>query len=982
MADTALATHIQDGTVPAPLAGILSRCLLRDADRRPRDLTVVADELRHVYAETVRRPYPRPSPEVVELRADELNNRALSLLDLGDVAEADAAFAAALEADPSHPEATFNSGLLRWRRGEITDERLVADLAAAGAGAAERWQGAYLLGQVHLERGDLDSALPLLAEAARAAPEDREVAETLRRARAGELAAGGEERQLAGGTGRVHAVGLSQDGRLMVTARAFREPPRRTLWTYLFGQARPTHHRVQVSDVTTGADRPELAGHDQPVFALDVSADGHRAATGDADGTIRLWDLDTGHCMRVLTGQHKRSVLAVRFSPDGLLLASAGLEPAIRLWDVTTGTCRHVLDRHRYSSVRSVSFSADSRFLASAYETSTVRLWDVRTGSRIGLLEHPERLWTVELSADTRTAMTCGERTTRVWALAPDLSGGECRHEFAAPVSWVSLSGDGRLALASSRWNGRIWLWDVADGRCLRTFEGHQDEAVGAPVTIPARMSPNGRHAVSVGEAGLAKTWGLPTGYAAPLYVCRPRPHAYLRGLETRVRTLLDEAEEALDRNRYDTALDRLSEARSVPGHERDSSVLTAWQRLALATARVGLRSVWSVRTLDVTGREPDSRWHPAIRLSADGRYALTTHPEAAMVLWDLDAGHVAHTYTDPEQPVYAETIDMTPDAEHALCVDGYRAVQLWDLRDGRRVHSIGTHRSTGASVSLNRAGTRGLSAGADGIPWFLDTVSGRRLAEFKGPTEMVEVTEGPRQRHPVQVHSVCLSADGRLALVALHSGRILRWDTVRQQQLPELTGHSGRVDTVVLSGDVRFAVSGGWDGTIRYWDLATGQCVRVLEGHSRPVSALDISADGRFAISGGRDQTARIWDLHNGVCLRTLEGHTGDVAAVSISEDGRRAATACFDGTVWIWGLDWELAAHEPADWDEGARPYLDMFLGQYGPATPAVDRLLEQLRHAGYGWLGPEGVRAELTRTAKRHSRRRRRLRMFRAG
>ncbi|MGW7041171.1 WD40 repeat domain-containing serine/threonine protein kinase [Streptomyces avermitilis] len=985
-ADTVLAAHAQNGILPAPLADLLGRCLRQDPARRPASMAAIADELRDIYAETAHRPYPRATPELAELRADELNNRALSLLDLGDATEAEAAFAAALRVDPNHLEATFNSGLLRWRSGEISDERLVADLSAARADARDRWQGAYLLGQVHLERGDLDGALPLLAEAARAVPDDREVAHTLSRARAGELADARKEQRLAGGTGRVTATAISQDIQLAVVAREFRKPLRRTLWTFLFGQARPSHQRVHVSDTAGGGSRHVWEGHDPAVFAADVSADGHRAATGDADGRIRLWDVDTGQCLRVLTG-HTGYLFALRFSGDGRLLASAGANPAICVWDVATGTCLHVPDRDSYSWVRSVSFSTDGKILASAHERDTIRLWDLRTGSCIGLLEHPGQLHMVELSADAKTAVTCGEWATRVWSLAPDLSGGDCRHEFAARIQSLSLSGDGRLALASSGGTGQMWLWDLASGRCLRTFDGQQIEAVkdhfgNTSLSQEVRISTDGLHAMSVANGDVATTWGLPRGYAAPLYVCRPRPHTQMRELEVRVHTLLDEAEQALAQQRYGIALDRLSEARMVPGYERDSSVVTAWQRLSLATTRTGLRSAWLTRTLKVPDVVPGSFWYPAVRLSADGRYALTTHPKAAMVLWDLDTGRTAHTYTDSEQPIYAEAIDMTPDASHALCVDGYRTVQWWDLRDGRRLRNLGRQNSTGASVSLSRAGTRGLSVGGDGVPWFWDTMSGRKLGELMGPTEMMTMTEGARERKPVQVNHVCLSAHGKLALVALQSGQILRWDTVRQRQLPPLTGHERRVDTVVMSGDARTAVSGGLDGTVRHWDLATGQCVQVLEGHISPVSALDITADGRFALSGSTDQTARIWDLHEGRCLQVLEGHTGAVAVVSLSEDGRHAATASHNGTVWIWGLDWELAAHEAADWDKGARPYLDMFLDEYGPDLSAFDRLLDQLPYAGYGWLRPEGVRAELMRTAKRRDGWRRRLRMFSTG
>jgi hypothetical protein len=110
------------------------------------------------------------------------------------------------------------------------------------------------------------------------------------------------------------------------------------------------------------------------------------------------------------------------------------------------------------------------------------------------------------------------------------------------------------------------------------------------------------------------------------------------------------------------------------------------------------------------------------------------------------------------------------------------------------------------------------------------------------------------------------------------------------------------------------------------------------------------------------------------------------------------------------IWELDWELEAHEPADWDEGARPHLVNFLarqtpfaGEFpeGPApqgwlpkigggrakklyedqvrealtrrgTPTwsakdFQQLLVTLGWSGYGWLRPQGVHRELEKMAR---------------
>jgi hypothetical protein len=188
------------------------------------------------------------------------------------------------------------------------------------------------------------------------------------------------------------------------------------------------------------------------------SPDGRRLASASYDGTVKLWDADTGQEVLTLRG-HSGRVTSVAFSPDGRRLASANDDGTVMLWDAATGQEVLTLRGHSYS-VGSVAFSPDGRRLASANDDGTAKLWDADTGQEVLTLRgHSQR------------------------------------------VSSVAFSPDGRR-LASAGWTDRaVMLWDADTGQERLTLRGHSEGVWGVA------FSPDGRRLATVGADRTVKLW-------------------------------------------------------------------------------------------------------------------------------------------------------------------------------------------------------------------------------------------------------------------------------------------------------------------------------------------------------------------------------------------------------------------------------------------------------------------------------------------
>ncbi|KAH6806730.1 TBP-associated factor 5 [Perilla frutescens var. frutescens] len=134
-------------------------------------------------------------------------------------------------------------------------------------------------------------------------------------------------------------------------------------------------------------------GHNYPVW--DVQSNGplsdvdcvqwhancNYIATGSSDKTVRLWDVQSGECVRIFIG-HRSMILSLAMSPDGRYMASGDEDGTIMMWDLASGRCVSPLVGHG-SCIWSLAFSCEGSLLASGSADCTVKIWDVATSSKV-----------------------------------------------------------------------------------------------------------------------------------------------------------------------------------------------------------------------------------------------------------------------------------------------------------------------------------------------------------------------------------------------------------------------------------------------------------------------------------------------------------------------------------------------------------------------------------------------------------------------
>jgi WD40 repeat protein/serine/threonine protein kinase len=997
VASGALANYLHQGAVdpripamPADLADLLRHCFQPRPGDRPATMAEVAEALLEIYQREVKQPYPHAAPRPAQALAATLNNRALSLYDLGKIEEAKQVWAQALEADPRHPEATYNQGLILWREAELTDEALVHRLEEVRATQRDQWQPVYLLALVHLERGDGDAALPLLEEAARRAPAVTEVQALWEQAQGGTLLPDSSLSIFHEHEGWLpQQIRLSADGRFALLPG--NDDDQLRLWGIATGRCLRTFQTSAISR-SLSADSRAFGSWCDLVKAWDIESDTVRVwdigrggnnkypnpdwKVGEADiDTIRVLDVATGECLRGFRG-HTDTIFSVSLSADGTVALSGSKDTTMRVWDVPTGRCLRIFPHP--DPVLSVSLSADGT-VALSRSKDTTRVWEVATGRCLRTFQE-ERLMSelVSLSADGKIALSGGKDGAHVWEIAT----GKCLRTFQQGAFSGSLSADGCFALFSNFFSYQ--LWEVATGRCLRSFQ-EKERVMFADGNIIRFWKEDGAVSIQVGNIPYQS-------FFAPARLSQTRSYKDLLHIEDQARSLLLQAEDALGKARFAGALDLMEQVRRLPGWERSPKSREIWTKLLLYYPKVRFRAGWLAKTFPM---QRDERGQGgSVSLRADGRLALFFGSDDQLQLWEMDTGRCLRTFQHTGGPF--STCLLSADGHLALSAGPDDEMRLWEVATGR---CLRTFQQRGVlSMSLSADGKVVLSGSADEVMMW-DVATGRCLRTFQtGAT----VQTGKRATSLSEGHPVSLSADGEVILFGSKDG-VQVWEAATGRCLRVF--RNGGVDALSLSADGRVVLFGSHK-RIEMWEVTTGRRLSTFQGPTDYVHSVSLSADGHWALSGSLDGTVQLWEVATGRCLSTFHGHPRGVRAVSLSADGHWALSGSPDGTARLWELDWELEARDPIDWDEGASPILETFLSLHTPYAKklrpspgylpaelevwqALTRrgkpswmeedfqdLIRQLQYAGYGWLRPEGVRHQLEKMAAAWPRRPRRI------
>lgn len=355
-----------------------------------------------------------------------------------------------------------------------------------------------------------------------------------------------------------------------------------------------------VWDIETGREVRNLNTFGRGLGWMDharwVSGTGW-VATGMADGTIRIWDVQSARVIRTLRGGSS-AVSAVAVSSDGRVVAGAFGDGSVRAWKLPS---RRTPEE---GMVTDLEFSPDGNLLAAVSAGGGVDLIGAVTGVRIQRLGEAEPMTACAFSPDGRLVVAATSRGEIVaWSL-PD-GKNVWRVNAGSVVRDLKILPDGRRVICIVD-SGRLRVVDARDGKLLEDCPG-----IRGPTHLA--ISPRGHWAAAGSREGQVGLWRLPGGERLRLW----KAHREFPGLGSAVNDIA-----------FDAGGGRIL---TVGG----DNYLRIWERQS--GKRLGeFRGRGSMGTF-------------ALAVSPDGRRVATSGFDRSIRIWDIEEGREICSYDQGE---------------------------------------------------------------------------------------------------------------------------------------------------------------------------------------------------------------------------------------------------------------------------------------------------------------------------------------------
>ncbi len=588
-------------------------------------------------------------------------------------------------------------------------------------------------------------------------------------------------------------------------------------------------------------------GHD--IDLVRISPDGKLAATGSYEGSIKLWDVETGWLVRTLSGHHK-AVIDMQFSPDSKYLLSGSEVGLIIQWDIHLGEPRFQAD-DLGDEVYCISYSPKGTYFAAA-TWDTINIYLSEKGELVNSIHSGGDIENIDavalnFSADENTLLSLNYDS---FILLDTKTGGLKKllePESGSDMSSAFISPDGKSIIYTKLQGSSVWVCDIRSGEVVwRDFREMKAnvENIG--------LYPDGKSMFMADRRNTVEKVRISDGTLLDTFT---GPKFSNSGIAVNLKRGL---------------------ALSLDGKNFN---LLAWD----ISNGTELRRIEGYRKADIPGDE--------IYSSVDGSYL--SYNNGRLLVHDFLSSRVSGAI-DLSADGIGRTLQFSPEGDTffgLITGTGTSSPAVFNSITGEMIQKMGGSHSKSVSAGAFRPDLGIAVSGAwDGEVKIWNTETGALIKtmqpQFKGaPVTTINIADS----------ILLLGGYDTLEFYDLNSFSLIKRAEIN-------TPGVGDQSNPRLISDDGSRVAGLKNG-IQVFNPYTGDIIAYFNPE-RHISAMSISPDGRYVVASGKDGMLLLYDIDSAILANSMKGHVDRLSSIEFIRNGKFIITSSWDNTRRIWRI------------------------------------------------------------------------------
>ena len=644
------------------------------------------------------------------------------------------------------------------------------------------------------------------------------------------------------------------------------------------------------------------------LFDITFSQDGQWIATGNWNGTVKIWDTQDLQCVAFIDlPKNPEGVLGLSrdllFSQDGryitrsnLLVRDSGRGSHFTIYDwqtdiVTPIKSLSLQPEQGKTHILPIAHSPDGSLIAYTSEANITSVMDMETGELIAKLRDDYSDTSI-VGCDQLVFSPCGQHLAacnhgnkvHIWDIKSGTLAMDPIVHVEKPQLYRSVPAytpNGNLQVAGFSRN-EISIWDASQQATVDTFE--------FPRAIHAAFSSDGTRLAVGSRTGELQVW----------------------------------------------TQDKPSSVQSLPTHI--SRGVTAVNFSKDSRKLLSVNDFSGYRLWDVTNRQVKQRIY-LTRPHLVGRVSISKSRELLAALVDDRIIRVSNLVSDKQIAELTEKysgvtrIIFSPMEEYLVTTNIRSKINIWHIASRTHIAELSQNPSRIVRMRFSPDGEHFVSFyGGSFTIW--DAAQWKKQHHIQNPIVQSDMQISKRWQ-------LLLPSNKKQVIIVPRVGPILVWDLGSGEQVGSLdtsicsdqalyTGTSQDIqrfheqpdsETQRIWGNLRLSPCGtriagvirrAERNEIRIWDSTTlGTCMVIIPptGCQKP-QTFRFSPCGKYLAVGAQWQKGQEWtsiyllDVNTGENIHTFLGHPTDVWSLDFSRDGKLLASGSYDGTILLWDV------------------------------------------------------------------------------